>query len=237
MEAQATHSNTHPMMIIAAIAVTLLSAAGIGAIMGWIPSSNSQQAAAPALVETPKTIEAVKATEVRKVAEAPKPAAPAGVAKPKPVIKAAPLPEQTTATATEPGVIEYAPPTPPPVQMAAAPPAKLVCLDCGIVGSVRTVEKAGEGSGLGAVAGAVAGGVLGHQVGGGRGKDVMTVLGAIGGGFAGNQVEKNVKKTKSYEITVRFEDGNTRVFNQDTEPWYRAGDKVRVSNGVLTPNS
>ena len=81
------------------------------------------------------------------------------------------------------------------------------CAECGVVQSVREVETKGEGSGLGAVGGAVVGGVLGNQVGGGNGKKVMTVVGAVGGAVAGNEIEKRVKSTKSYEITVRFDDG------------------------------
>ncbi len=45
MDTSAPRNTTHPMILIAALSVTLLSAAGIAAIMGWIPASNSQQAA------------------------------------------------------------------------------------------------------------------------------------------------------------------------------------------------
>jgi len=38
MEAQAARQ-THPLMIIAAIAITLFSLVGIGAVLGWIPTS------------------------------------------------------------------------------------------------------------------------------------------------------------------------------------------------------
>jgi outer membrane lipoprotein SlyB len=238
MDAQTTRSTAHPMMIIAAISVTLLSAAGIAAIMGWIPNSNSQQAAAPLVAEAPKApaaVEPVKSAEPAKVVEAPKPA-PVAAAKPKHVAKPDTHVEHKTIVSNEsrnePRAVEYA----PPVQVAQAP-VRQICYDCGVIDSVRAIEKAGEGSGLGAVAGGVAGAVLGHQVGGGRGKDVMTVLGAVGGGLAGHQIEKTVKKTKTYDITVRFEDGTTRVFNQPTEPAWRAGDKVRVNNGIISSNS
>jgi len=106
-----------------------------------------------------------------------------------------------------------------------------------VVESVREVETEGQGSGLGAVGGAVAGGVLGHQVGAGRGRDVMTVVGAVGGAFAGHQIEKKVKTTKSYAITVRFEDGTTRVFTEANAPAWRQGDKVRVINDRIQPNA
>lgn len=42
---------------------------------------------------------------------------------------------------------------------------------------------------LGTGLGAAIGGILGHQVGGGRGKDLATVAGAAAGGYAGNQVQ------------------------------------------------
>ena len=116
-------------------------------------------------------------------------------------------------------------------------PVKPLCYDCGVIESVREIEKKGEGSGLGAAVGGVAGGLLGRQTGGGRGRDVMTVLGAIGGAFAGNAVEKNVKKATSYEIDIRFEDGSTRLITQDHPPAWRPGDRVRVVNSVITANN
>jgi len=87
----------------------------------------------------------------------------------------------------------------------------------------------GQGSGLGAVGGAVVGGLLGNQVGGGRGKDVMTVVGAVGGGVAGNEVEKRVKATKSYEVTVRLNDGSSRVISEASVPAWRTGTKSESS--------
>lgn len=80
-------------------------------------------------------------------------------------------------------------------------------------------------------------GVLGNRVGGGRGKDFMTVVGALGGAVAGHQIEKKVKTTKSYEITVRFEDGATRVFTEANPPAWRQGDKVTVINDRIQPNA
>jgi len=124
-----------------------------------------------------------------------------------------------------------------PMQRAANAPAKAACAECGVVESVREIDTKGEGSGLGAVGGAVAGGLLGSQVGGGRGKDVMTVVGAVGGALAGNEVEKRVKSTRSYSITVRFDDGSSRVISEANAPTWRAGDKVKVINGVIQSNA
>ena len=124
-----------------------------------------------------------------------------------------------------------------PVQVASNTPAKARCVECGVIESVREIETKGEGSGLGAVGGAVVGGLLGHQVGGGRGQDVATVVGAVGGAVAGNEVEKRVKSGKSYEITIRFEDGSSRAIHEASAPSWRTGDRVKVIDGVIHSNS
>ncbi|OGA08876.1 MAG: hypothetical protein A3H33_01890 [Betaproteobacteria bacterium RIFCSPLOWO2_02_FULL_65_20] len=132
---------------------------------------------------------------------------------------------------------ETAKPRTAPVQVARKDAEKTKCAECGVIESTRQIESRAEGTGLGAVGGAVVGGLLGNQVGGGRGKDVMTVVGAVGGGLAGNEIEKRVKSTTSYAITVRFEDGSTRVFNEANAPTWRNGDKVKVVNGVIHSNA
>jgi len=120
-----------------------------------------------------------------------------------------------------------------PAQVTSNVPARAQCAECGVIEAVREIDAKGEGSGIGAVGGAVVGGVLGHQVGGGRGQDIATVVGAV----AGNEIEKRVKSTKSYEITVRFEDGSSRVINEASAPSWRTGDRVKVINGVIQSNA
>ena len=53
---------------------------------------------------------------------------------------------------------------------------------------------------VGTAVGAVLGGVVGHQIGGGRGKDLATVAGAVGGGYAGNQVQKGMQQRDTYVV-------------------------------------
>lgn len=248
---------THPLIIIAAIAVILFCLTGVAALLGWLPHGKAgQETSAPVAVATenakaPVQIEQTRAqtraqaaAEVKPAAQAP--AAPAATRKrvTPPVAKAEPVayptgadhPASPPATLASPGV------PPPPQQLAQLPPPPLaepprrICPDCGTIDSVREIEKAGEATGIGAVGGAVAGGVIGHQMGGGRGRDVMTVLGAVGGGLAGHQVEKNVRKTKEYQVTVRLEDGSSRQFTFPEVPAWRIGEKVRVVNGVIQPN-
>lgn len=133
--------------------------------------------------------------------------------------------------------IEQAKPRRAPAQVVSNVPVKASCAECGVIESTREIETPAVGTGLGAVGGAVVGGLLGNQVGGGRGKDVVTVVGAVGGGLAGNEIEKRVKSTKSYAITVRFEDGTTRVIHEPNAPTWRTGDKVKVVNGVIQSNA
>ena len=65
---------------------------------------------------------------------------------------------------------------------AAAPVAAAVkCPECGVVTSIREIDKPGRASGVGAVAGGVVGGILGRQLGGERHKTAGTVVGAAGG--------------------------------------------------------
>ena len=209
MEAQAAR-HTHPLVIIAAIAITLFSLVGIGAVLGWIPTSVGTPGAASTPVAQAPEQPAAQPEQAKPVQRQP-------AVRPKPVARSEP-PHVAAHAAVPPA---------PPVVVAA------ICRECAVVEEVREVEKAGQASGAGAVGGAVVGGVIGHQMGGGRGKDVATVLGVLGGGLAGNQVEKNAKKTVEYQIIVRYEDGSKGLFTQATPPTWRSGDKVKVINGVI----
>lgn len=250
---------THPLVLIAAASVTIASLAAAAHFTGLLPSKSEPPAQiAAAVVPPPPSMppapEAAKA-ETPPPAVAPQPAAEAPPA-PAPARHAS-KPHRTTthagaadrvydgsdpsatrrvATGNDAGidVIQSRPPQitnqGPATSTASAPP---VCHDCGTVENVQEVTVKGQGTGLGAVAGGVLGGVLGHQVGRGSGKDLMTIAGAVGGAFAGHQVEKNVRAEKEYQVTVRFDDGNTRTFTQKSTTGWRNGDRVRLDNGSL----
>jgi uncharacterized protein YcfJ len=101
---------------------------------------------------------------------------------------------------------------------------------------------------LGTVAGAVVGGVLGHQVGGGRGKDLATVAGAVGGAYAGRKVQGNQQQKKAqprvekrcetvtdskeklvgYDVRYRL-DGKEGTVRMKRKP----GDRIPVKDGHL----
>lgn len=54
----------------------------------------------------------------------------------------------------------------------------------------------------GTAIGAVAGALIGHQVGGGRGKDLATVGGAVAGGVAGHKIQRH-RQDRRYREVVR----------------------------------
>lgn len=229
METTAPASKLHPVIWAAAVAVILLSAAGIGAIFGIIPGAGSTpKPAEPVVAAAPATPPAGPVA-----APALPPAATQHAAvEPEPEHKAAPKPKAVHAPkpAAEPVAALPAPVAQQPAVQPAPPPP---CRNCGTIEAVREIEQKGEGTGLGAVAGGVGGAILGNQIGRGRGRDAATVLGAVGGAVAGHQIEKSVRKVIKYEVVVRYEDGSSQSFMQDAQPAWRSGDKVRVENGVI----
>ena len=117
----------------------------------------------------------------------------------------------------------------------AAPRAARYCTNCATVEAVNVVEVSGEGNYLGTVGGAVVGGLLGNQVGSGSGRTAATVAGAVGGGVVGRNIERNTRRSQRYEVIVRYAgNGATQTLQYENDPGFRAGDAVRVNNGVLS---
>lgn len=174
----------YPTLLIAGIAVIIVSMLGIAAMTGVLPQAQSQSQSVDERAAGGKTASTKAATK-------------------------------NTGNKT-----------------AAPAVAAARCTNCGVVDSVRAVEVKGEGSGLGAVAGGVLGGVLGNQVGGGSGRTAMTVVGAGAGAYAGHEVEKNMKKSVSYEIRVRMDDKSYRTFHA-AQPDVAVGQRVKVRDGQL----
>ena len=108
-----------------------------------------------------------------------------------------------------------------------------LCANCATVIGVREVAQGRETAGAGGEVGGLLGGVLGDQVSHGRANDAATAAGAIAGALAGHRVEKNVRSSKVYEITVHYDDGHAGVVRQSTAPPWRNGDRVQIVNGVL----
>lgn len=102
----------------------------------------------------------------------------------------------------------------------------------GTVQAIRpvTIQK-GQTSGVGALAGGALGGVAGSAIGQGRGSILGAVGGALVGGLLGNAVENQVGKTQGLEITVRLDNGETRVVTQGADTYLAPGQRVRMISG------
>ncbi|HEY8250319.1 MAG TPA: glycine zipper 2TM domain-containing protein [Burkholderiales bacterium] len=137
---QATASRLHPLLTLAAISVTVLSAVGVASLTGMIPSSKSQENTLQLPSEVLKPIEPAISHPVTK------PAARKIVAR-----KAAPQPVEPTVLVSE------------------TPKSQPLVGQLAVVESVREVKEPGDAKGVGAVAGGVVGGVLGNKLGKGKG--------------------------------------------------------------------
>lgn len=215
----------HPALTIAAVSVTALSLAGIGVLTGLIPGKTGESPNAPANVAAPAAqIVAPVPTVTVNVTPAPAPATKKPA--PKVVTRIVERPSPSIEVIRSEPIRDYR-------------PAPAICRDCGVIEAIHEVvqQGGGEGSGLGAVAGGVIGGVLGNQVGRGSGRDLATVVGIVGGAVAGNEIEKTQKKSVRYDIVVRMDDGGTRTVSAHAQPAWRAGERVRVENGVLVADT
>jgi hypothetical protein len=249
----AVPANLHPMIMVAAAALTLFCAVGIAVLTGIIPGASGQkhESVPPSMPMTPVAATAAMGSASEAALPEPKAldaadnntlgqplakAEKAAAAHP-PTVKAHPPASRHTSTAAAEA------PTPVYVQSAAsggrngqdpspvaayAPPP---CGNCAIVDRIVPIATPGQGRGAGAVLGGVLGGVLGHQVGNGRGKDLATVAGAVGGAVLGNSVEKNRNAANVYDVRVRFTDGTFQTLRYPMQPDVRVGDKVRIENG------
>lgn len=105
----------------------------------------------------------------------------------------------------------------------------------GVVESVETIQGTQQGNKVaGTILGGVIGGVLGHQIGSGRGNDAATVAGALGGAALGHNLGDKRGSRDSYRVSVRMDNGQTHVIQQDSLNGLRTGDRVRVDGNHVT---
>jgi hypothetical protein len=107
--------------------------------------------------------------------------------------------------------------------VASNAPAGTVCPRCGVVESVHRAGNAGNIA-RAAVAARASGG------------DLMTLLVVGLSALTGNRFEDESTATAVYEITVRFEDGSSRVLTSVGSRAWQPGDRVKVIRGRLQPN-
>ena len=103
----------------------------------------------------------------------------------------------------------------------------------GTVTGVRPITIENErSSGAGVLGGGALGGIAGSTVGGGSGRALATVGGAILGALAGNAVENRTGRTSGFEVTVRLDNGETRVVAQAADVPISVGQRVQVISGA-----
>lgn len=103
----------------------------------------------------------------------------------------------------------------------------------GTIDAIKVVNVSNSNSGAGAVAGGVVGALLGNQVGSGSGRTAATVAGAVGGAVVGNNIEsqRKAQQRQQYQISVRMDNGDYRIINQDALEDLRVGHRVRLIDG------
>ncbi|GIZ53563.1 outer membrane lipoprotein [Noviherbaspirillum aridicola] len=229
MEIQKNPARIHPLVAGASISVMLVSLTGIAAMTGMLPSSHGTGAPSATVADSVGAA-AAASSPAALVETAPQPPAPSKLAKAEPE-EPAPAPKKSV---SRPAVVKESQPRHASYAEPARAAAPAICHSCGQVVDIQAITQPAQGSGVGMVAGAVLGGVLGNQVGGGNGRKLATVAGAVGGGYAGNEIEKRTRATTSYQVRVRMEDGDTRMFSYAQQPGWNVGDRVRVVDGRLT---
>ncbi|MES2263331.1 MAG: glycine zipper 2TM domain-containing protein [Pseudomonadota bacterium] len=215
----------HPLLLVAAIAVILFCGIGIAALMGWLPSSTGGGTPASALTASDQLLSAPPSQLVASSARTPAQAA---------AVTQQFAPSAQSYAPTAENYVEPARNQAQPHETAhRADTRPAICKQCGVVEAIHENSTRAQGSGVGAVGGALLGGLLGNQVGGGHGRQLATVAGAVGGAVVGNQVEGNMRASHSYSIVVHMNDGSRRTLHQNSQPGWRAGDRVRIVNGAL----
>ena len=116
--------------------------------------------------------------------------------------------------------------------LAPAAMAQQPCRNCGVIVSIQVSTQTEEWAPLGAIqtgpmqAGQNASSVSSSFVIGGRDSGSLVVIGAAGGAQSGSR-PKSYQRQR-WEVTVKMDDGSTRVLQQRYEPYVREGERVHV---------
>ena len=110
-----------------------------------------------------------------------------------------------------------------PTSVASNAYVGTVCGRCGVVESAHQVGLARNTADVGVAARAF-------------GNDLTTVLAVVVSALTGNRFAEESKATSVYQVTVRFEDGSSRVLTSvGTRAWV-PGDRVKVIRGRIEPD-
>jgi len=88
---------------------------------------------------------------------------------------------------------------------------------------------------VGSVGGGLVGGLIGSQIGSGTGQVAATVVGALAGGYVGGRIASQGDQQTAYQITYRYDDGETGTLTLTSKPGVSIGQRVRVYPDALEP--
>ena len=189
MENITTASRLHPLVAAAAVSVIAVSAAGVAALTGVLPSTKAEPAAqiAPASLAA-QQLAAAQPAALQPLTQAQQ--QPASLVEPVAAVRqpaAQAVPERVVVRE-----VVYREPEPrKPVHKA---PARSYAAQH--QQPVQAPAPAAQESKPNYVAigtGAVVGGLIGNQIGDGNGKKLATLAGVIGGGYVGNEIANRNK--------------------------------------------
>ena len=233
---------THPMIIVAAIAVTVASLAAIASFTGLLPGKSAPESTLTATVPPPPPEAApIAAPPAPRTAKAEHfaPPPPSRAHKTQQADARQPAADRRSARAQR-AVDRHVsaqrcrnrrhPGPPQPARRrrsaATAAPSKQCAKSARRPKAAVSARSPAASSAACSATRSVSG----------KGNTAATIVGAVGGAVAGHQTEKYVRAEKQLQVTVRFEDGSTRTVAQEGGSRWQVGDRVRLNNGSLLPN-
>lgn len=101
-------------------------------------------------------------------------------------------------------------------------------VEYGRVIDIEEVVIEGERSRLGRIGGGFVGYELGRTVGSGSGRRIGGAVGAVAGAVAGQAVEKQLTRSRGYQITVELDRGRSIAIVQADDEKFTTGERVKV---------
>jgi outer membrane lipoprotein SlyB len=112
---------------------------------------------------------------------------------------------------------------------------KVRCAGCGVVESVRRIDRREFAGGVCTVAGSDRLQIMGNADGGDEYGGVATLADTVDGVLTGRPGAVKMKVTSTFQIVVRFRDGSRRVFNEAAARTLRSGERIQVIAGLELP--
>jgi hypothetical protein len=118
-----------------------------------------------------------------------------------------------------------------------APPAagwrgKMKCSGCGVVESIRRIDRREDAGGVCNAADADALPMRVIRAAGAHSRELASLEDTAAAAVGAKPGAKKVRVTTSYQIVVRFRDGTRRLFNEVTPRSQQTGDRVQVIAGI-----